>query len=67
MAYCRWRHAEFCRGFLEAQVPRGGFEGAQLDERGQPFHAASLDESHSSSTEFFAFARVLFVREEGCG
>src|SRR5262249_50623502 len=56
MADRGWGNAEFGGGFLETEMPRGGFEGTQLDERRQPFHAATLDELHSSPTEFFGFA-----------
>jgi hypothetical protein len=34
----------------------GGFKSAELDQRRQLVHAASLDEIDSSSPEFFRFA-----------
>ena len=56
MADRRRRHAELGRGLLEAQMPRRGVKGAQLDEGRQLLHAGSVDEIRSSSAEFFAFA-----------
>ncbi|MGY3355055.1 hypothetical protein ACVWZK_001718 [Bradyrhizobium sp. GM0.4] len=56
MADRGWRHAEFCRGLLEAQMAGGSFKSAELDQGRQLVHAASLDETNSSSPEFFGFA-----------
>ncbi len=48
MAYRGRREAEFVRGFLEAEVPGGGLEGAQGAEWWKPSHGRSLDEMNSS-------------------
>jgi hypothetical protein len=46
-------------------VPRGGIEGAQLDQWRQLLHAVNVDENGSSSAEFFAFAPDATEVEEG--
>jgi hypothetical protein len=66
MADRGWRNAKLGRGFLEAQVPRRGVKGTQLDEGWQLVHRPSVDENGSPWAEFFAFAlRIPEVEETG--